>query len=289
MRNVKVAFPVVALVLLFSVSATGQQSDSGSPSPDPKVIIQLPAEPVQPPVELTLADAARQNNFPLFEALYAKGGEENPRFSELYTFWKWSMTDRIGAFYGEDVHARFAGEYPDYASYIADYDIVDSNGHTFYPSAETRAFLLKHAIEGTAPKHRETTAVAKAKNKPAAHEIATPKPVVKAVPKAAAKPAPIVTSGAAAVPAVVDARDARRSTQPAVSPAPQPRRILLPASDHRVARGFALIVAGLIAIGVLMLMLRTPREGEPAETSNEGSVEPLRIIPLEGDQAKKTA
>jgi hypothetical protein len=52
--------------------------------------------------------------------------------------------------------------------------------------------------------------------------------------------------------------------------------------DARFARGFALIIAVLIGLGMLTLMLRTPAEEQPKEMDEEvDSMEPMRIIKLE--------
>ena len=102
---------------------------------------------------MTLPDAAQRNDFPAFAAIYA---DSKPRqaasFAELHDFWKWSLTDPLGGFYGADMHARLAARYPDYEGFIADSRIVDARGNSFYPSSETRAFLLKKADQRAAAK-----------------------------------------------------------------------------------------------------------------------------------------
>ncbi|HSP17105.1 MAG TPA: hypothetical protein VLV78_20350 [Thermoanaerobaculia bacterium] len=235
MRKVNAAFRVVAFVAVFTVSAAGQQASK----------IDLPVEPEHTQGELTLADAARTNNYPLFDALYTGAHEEAPAFAELHRFWKWSLEDPIGAFYGKEAYAQFASRYPGYAAYIAEYAIVDAHGNVFYPSAETRRFLLQQAMNGNVPKPRPVVKVAKTKAR-VTHRVA------------------------AAAPVAVDARDARRSTEPVAAPAPAPvvaapaprptETPVTPPANDGSGRAFALIIAGLVGVGLLTLMLRTPPE-----------------------------
>ncbi len=272
MRRFSLAFRVVALVAVLTVSVVGQS----------QVV-----EPEHTQGELTLADAARTNNYPLFESLYADAGDGAAAFAELHRFWKWSLEDRVGGFYGEERHAKFARHYPGYADYIAEYAIVDSNGSTFYPSAETRRFLLQQATNGNVPrkpaavkvakkaatkkvvKHVEAPAVAPI---PVAEPVVTP-PAVVTTPAPAIVQAPVVTPQ----PRIAEPpgrAEARRSTET------QPQR-------NRFAPAVALIIAGLIGAGLLTLMLRTPSEELP-QPKEEEPMEPLRIIPLE-EKPKKTA
>jgi hypothetical protein len=102
--------------------------------------------------QLTITEAARNNDYRSFETLYTNAkarGEQVGQFDALHELWSWSMNSATGAFYGPDLHARFAAAYPGFADYIADYKIVDSRGNVFYPTAETRQFLLDHAVRGT--------------------------------------------------------------------------------------------------------------------------------------------
>jgi hypothetical protein len=59
-------------------------------------------------------------------------------------------------------------------------------------------------------------------------------------------------------------------------------------ADARFARGFALIIAGLIGLGMLTLMLRTPAEEQLKEIDEEvDSMEPMRMIKLERTPPRK--
>ena len=275
MRSFRFAVRVVAIVALFSVSAIGQQP---AVLIYPSTSIDLPIEPVRLPTPMTLGDAAKHNNFPLFDAMFnAASGNEASAFAELHSFWKWSMTDPLGAFYGDDQHARLAAEYPDYADSIADFGIIDSHGRAFYPSAETRTFLLRKALLGqravvaqaVAPKVRqvavrtekprskarvETEAIQVAASKPAASKPVAIKPVVARTVPVAAK---VVTAKAQSVP-------------------------VAPKTDARFGRGLLLMIAGLIALGMLSLVFSASGEEEPVQQQTEPA-EPMRIFP------KKTA
>lgn len=300
MRNVSVASRVVALVAVFSVSAIGQQSPS----------ITLPAEAASTQSVVTLAGAASHNDFPLFDAMFNNATRsEATRFAELHSFWKWSLTDPIGAFYGDEMHAKFASEYPGYAEYIAEYGIIDSHGRAFYPSSETRTFLLRQAILGRSPAielgERASrphvaavpagTQIAKVthKVKPAATvkpaaRSAQPRPIrvahakpavlapavvpntVVAAPKVVA---PIVapTTVAIVTPKVVAAPKAIAAPKVAVTPktAAATPARVAPKTDARLGRGLLLILAGLVGLGMLSLMLHAPSEEPVAETRDQ--------------------
>lgn len=266
MRRVSIAIRVVAVVVVFTVSAIGQQASS----------VDLPIEPARMVTVMTLGDAARHNDFPAFDAMFATSSkQEAAAYAELHSFWKWSLTDPIGAFYGDEQHAKFAAEYPDYAEYIADFGIIDSHGRAFYPSAETRAFLLRKAelgrtavvADGARASRPHLTAV------PAVKEA--PKKVTRPVIKVVERPAPVVVVIPRPMVATVSARDAR------------PLRPGRPLSDARLGRGLLLIIAGLVALGMLSLIFSAPGEEEPAEQQQQ-PLEPMRIIPLE-EKPKKTA
>ena len=70
---------------VFSVSAVGQ------------LPVDLPIEPARLPAQMTLADAASHNDFPMFDAMFARAGQrEAAAFAELHSFWQWSLTDPVG-------------------------------------------------------------------------------------------------------------------------------------------------------------------------------------------------
>jgi hypothetical protein len=234
----KIAFAVA----LFAVSAIGQQSPVEF---YPAVSIDLPVEPAHAPAEVSLLEAAQRNDFPTFDAIFT--ASEDQAFAELHRFWKWSLTDPVGAFYGDDLYATFAAEYPDYTAFIADYRIVDSHGRSFYPSSETRAFLLRHAVNRNVPRKHVAPAVAVTKPTRKAQ-----KPVVTVVRET---PAPEVA------PPIVKTAPALTRVVPAPRP-PETRpaaTTTTPVRDDRLGRALVLLIAGLIGVGVLSLMLRTPK------------------------------
>jgi hypothetical protein len=276
MRSFSLAVRVVAIVAVFTVSAVGQQP---AVLLYPSTSIDLPVEPARLLTPMTLSDAAKHNDFPLFDAMFsAASARDASAFAELHSFWKWSMTDPVGAFYGDETHARFAAEYPGYANYIADFGIIDSHGRAFYPSAETRSFLLREAIIGrvavvaeVAPKPiakpvRKASSVwvpasaGTVRAEARTHTEAVKTPVVKT---AAARPVAIKTVAIVSV--------------PAVNIAP-----VAPKTDARFGRGLLLMIAGLIALGMLSLMFSASGDEEPQHEQEEPA-EPLRVLP------KKTA
>jgi hypothetical protein len=116
-------------------------------------IVYLDALPLRDDFgQLTITEAARNNDYSSFETLYTNAkarGEQVGQFDALHELWSWSMNSATGAFFGPDLHARFAAAYPGFADYIEDYKVVDNRGNVFYPTAETRQFLLDHAVRGT--------------------------------------------------------------------------------------------------------------------------------------------
>ena len=278
MRNVSLAVRVVAIVAVFSVSAVGQQP---TVLIYPSTSIDLSVEPVRLQTQMTLADAATHNDFPLFNAMFdVAPARDASAYREFHSFWKWSLTDRVGAFYGDDFHAKFAAEYPDYANYIADFGIIDSHARAFYPSAETRTFLLRKAVSG------RTAVVAEVK-----------KPVVVVVKKFArqrradsqsARPAesrPYVTHEKPVVIAKPMWVPAQAVTH-TVAAKPVAVRVA-PKTDARLGRGLLLMIAGLVALGMLSLVFSATGE-EEAKEERAAPVEPLQVMSLD-EKPKKTA
>lgn len=154
-----VALLLIVVIGTTTFPVTGQEEPlpaiqaKGSLAPlTPSVV--LPAEPVAVPVPLpTLEEAARANDFITFDALYrdaVRRGDSVAAFTPLHELWTYGITDPIGAFYAPDIYERLVRAYPGFATYIAEYRIVDSNGNAFYPTSETRTFLLDRAVEGRA-------------------------------------------------------------------------------------------------------------------------------------------
>jgi hypothetical protein len=146
-------------VLLFTISVTAQEEPlpvvtARSAAPE-VMLIATAVEPIREFRGPTLAEAARANDFISFDALYREArqrGEPVAAYETLHELWVYSVTDPIGAFYGTDMYEKLARAYPGYAQFIEDYSIVDSRGNVFYPTAETREFVLARAVEGRSPR-----------------------------------------------------------------------------------------------------------------------------------------
>ncbi len=159
-------FKHTIVVLLIALVGTTTLSVTGQEEPLPAIKARGSFEPLTPSIVLTiepngvytqptLVDAARANNYFMFDALYrdaVRRGESVAAFAALHELWTYGITDPIGAFYGIEKYERLARMYPGYASYIEGYRIIDSNGSVFYPTSETRTFLLDRALESRAPR-----------------------------------------------------------------------------------------------------------------------------------------
>lgn len=242
MRNNRFVCLASALSLLIAFAAGGEQD---------LVIDEY---------DVALAEAARNNNFPEFDRLYQRN--PLPPYAELHRLWSWAMSDPIGGFYGRETYQELAAAYPGYADFIAEHRIVDSNENVFYPTAETRTFLLSQAIRGVVAEVR-----------PAKRNVVTPKPaaVVASVKKAVAPvvekapptaaPLPTPREIVKAQPVVVAAQPVVVAAKPVVAPAPPPIRHSRSArNDNDLGRGIFLIIAGLLGVGTVSLMLHTSPE-----------------------------
>lgn len=241
-------------VVFLAIALSSASATSGD------VVVALAIEPeVAVSPAPTLESAARANDFATFDALYR--ANPNPAYRTLHELWSYSMTDRVGAFYGREQFERLAREYPGFAEYIEHYKIVDSHGAAFYPASETRAFLL------------ENRGVAVASDAPLPH---VQRPAVKrhAARVARAKAAAGVTTAPAPKPAVVaptpaptPAEDLALLNAPVVSaPAPvvsAPAPASVPAPIRETNRGLLLVIIGLIGVGLLALIVRAPKEVIP--------------------------
>ena len=278
MRSAVLVSVTLALTLSFAVGAVGQQEI---------LLVDLRVEPDRMERSITLFDAAVANDFATFDAVYREAPQ--PEYAELHRLWTWSMNDRVGAFYDSATYERLARLYPGFRNYIADYSVVDSHGNTFYPTAETRRFLLRQAVYGTVAR----TDTATAAPKKSAPVVASAKP---AATVAASAPAPVPAAKVAVTRTAVEAQQrapkvvevappvvhrAPLATAPVV--APSPSRVVTPsviaeetvrgvtrrneASRGSISRSIFLIIAGLIGIGMMTLMLQAPRDEQPAPKS----------------------
>jgi hypothetical protein len=273
--------------------ATGQEeplpvvlAKAGASEPPATVSIDLPVEPIfQTPASTTLAEAARGNDYASFHAMYVSSSDR-AAYESLHELWQYSIENPTGAFYGREMYERFARAWPGFAEYIADYSLVDSNGNTFYPTAETRAFLLRRIEQGRStprvliadtPRRAATTSAITTRPTPRRRlqkaEAATPRPVIAAPTPA---PAPVVVAAATPV--------TQKPIAPApAAPAPAPVQAALVVPQQQPAvpasssgRGLLLLVIGLVGTGILAVVLRTPQEQAPTA-----------IVHPAGDDAKK--
>ena len=244
----------VALSLLISLAAIGQ-------------------EPVADPYDVALADAARQNNFAEFDRLF----QTNPlaAYSELHKLWSWSMNDPAGGFYGPETHDRLAASYPDFAAFIQQHKIVDSNGNAFYPTGETRAFLLSKAVRGViAESLRPAKPAQLAKNVGASQSSAArpaveragmaKKELVSVAPPPPALESPLRTAALQTLPKPITSTPVVATRRPAIAAEPVvatvvPAAVAKPVSSD-LGRGIFLIIAGLFGLGLVSVMLHTPAE-----------------------------
>jgi hypothetical protein len=123
---------------------------------------RLPA--VVPAIALAaLNDANEAKDFRRFEAALAVakwladtmplGAQRNAlrRFILVYedvdAIWSFAVRDRSGVYFNDDslpgMRDHLDADYPEYEAYIYEYRVPDSKGNALYPTAETRAFLLK--------------------------------------------------------------------------------------------------------------------------------------------------
>jgi hypothetical protein len=353
------------IVLLIAVASTGTVSVTGQEEPMPRVIpaagfapdvatVALVVEPLREVRQPTLAEAARNNDFVTFDALFREAklrGEPVAAYETLHELWVYAISDRIGAFYGAETHDRLARAYPGYASFIDDLRVLDDRGNVYYPTSETRAFLLSRAIEGSAPRVMIASNRAENRQQPAesserpvqtqtrraARSRAERPPVVKTtevasapVTRAPAVKAPAITApavskpiitepiasspvvSAPAVPAPVVATS--QPVEPALAPVPVPsntERVTSAAPETAVStapatepaapiarqnvfrsRGILLLVMGLVGVGLLAIMLRTPRESTPMSIMPPAAPPEKPIVPVEPlhrpDSARKT-
>ena len=326
-------FKYTVVVLLIAVVGTTTMPVIGQEEPLPAIQARGSFEPLTPSISLavepirdlvqrtTLVDAARANDYAAFDALYrdaVQRGELVGSFAALHELWTFSMTDPVGAFYGQQTYERLARAYPGFARYIDEYRIVDANGNAFYPTSETRTFLLDRALEGRAPRvqiaesssqparqrnvsgttvpaaqapvrgvaasaGRDTATPRVAAKKGVASKSSAPAPVVTAQKETVAvteKPTVIVAEKAAD-PVVVAEKPAIPANQSVAAPVVKPEPATAVVDNNFGTRGIFLLLIGIFGIGILAMMLRTPRElpssimTPPAETTPP-PVEPLR-------------
>jgi hypothetical protein len=117
-----------------------------------------------------------------------------PIYEDLQELWSYAQANAIGAFYDDaslpGMHAHLVSRYRGYAAYIDDFQITSDGGRKFYPTEETRKFLVREAargagVKGPAPMTASTPARPSSGGAPT--RVAT-KHVTSAAPKTAIKP-----------------------------------------------------------------------------------------------------
>ena len=261
------ALPVVQPKRIKVYAAAAQAAVDAGLLP-PALTVDLPAEPLRDfePAPMSLAEAARANDYAAFDAAYQRSGDA--AYAELHALWTFSVTDPIGGFYGAPMHDRLARAYPRYAAYIEEFRIVDRNGNVFYPSAETRGFLTTEAIAGVLPQRSavRTSELAPKRESVTVTRKTTPTPAP--APKAAETTAvPVTTVVVPAQPAAPVVQQAARK----------------PETENRKpsSRGLFLIIIGLLGIGALTMMLRMPTEDVPPAEQPEP---PLKFTKAGGER-----
>jgi hypothetical protein len=189
---------------------------------------------------LTLIDAAKLNDFAAFQSLFAREQSPPKAASDLHDVWIYSTTDPAGSFFGGDRYNQLVSAHPAFAAYIEPFAVDDRRGNRFYPTAETKTFLIAEMAE------------------------AAPIPAEAERP-ATRRPAPREVAGRST--STADALDSDMAKL-GEFPAPPPRKIRRAVPIQMMdptanPRGLFLIILALIAAGLIVTMLKTPDERTP--------------------------
>lgn len=216
----------------------------------------------------TLREAAAANDYAAFDALVRKAkanGENLGAFEDLYEIWSYSQSSPTGAYYGARLHDRLAARYPDYGKFIVEFTITDSHHQPFYPSAETRRFLLQQAIEGNDPivagtAHTTPAGVAVAAAAPVAKRASVSSDTARATATSPIEPPETL-------PADALASDMSKVTPQQRTTSLQPKAIEAEMVDTAgTTRGIFLVILGLVGIGVLTMTVQaSSSEGHVAD------------------------
>src|SRR5436309_2096334 len=88
-----------------------------------------------------LRRAAAGNDYRAFHALLEKSGSTPEVYRDIDAVWSYAQSSPTGAFFDEkSALMDVMRKYPRYPRAIADATLT-SNGHTYYPTRETRLFL----------------------------------------------------------------------------------------------------------------------------------------------------
>ena len=71
-------------------------------------------------------------------------------YEDVDAIWGFAVRDRYGTYFNDDslpgMRDHLDADYPEYEAFIAEYRVPDAKGNALYPTAETRAFLLKQLL-----------------------------------------------------------------------------------------------------------------------------------------------
>lgn len=189
----------------------------------------------------SLLDAARQNDFTAFETLFARETSPSQAARDLRLIWTYAINDPTGAFFGTEMYDQIASAHPAFPAYIEEFAVHDRTGNRFYPTAETKRFLIEEIAA--------TTSVERA---------ATSAGVDQGVDGRSTETAET------ALPSPEDALStdmAKLGNFPAARPRPVVRVATAEIADATEnGRGIFFIILALIAAGIAITMLRTPNE-----------------------------
>ena len=290
---------ILFAALTISVYAQRQKVATVKPAAPPgPSVVDLSVEPAQTErraTPVTLREAAEANDFAAFEAIYRRAVQRREplgAFADLHEVWSYAENEAAGSFFGAELFARISSRYPDFAAFIREYRVIDRSGNAFYPTRETRRFLLAQAIADVDPivvpikaatqepklARPAAPGTEEAKKGPALAKAAEPRQLhaVQAAPVASEKQA--VTAGSYAPPVTEpppsadalsnDIAQASTSTR-------DPGKGDFTAADVMTGnhtRGIFLIIVGLLGIGFLTVMMQaSPGEVHVEEDPEENA------------------
>jgi len=212
------------------------------------------------PVAQLLADSLAANDLPRFELALAHAREVADAmplgdarnalrrtiliYTDIDAVRSFAAKNPSGSFYDDEslpgLHDHLAADYPGYTEFINDFRVVDRGGRTFYPTAETVAFLIRQLATTPAPEPR-----------PEAPSVPVAQPAKPQQQHRAAVPIPVIV--VAAPPATVArSNDIRKSAKP---PA------VVSTNSKNGAAMFYLVLA-MIAAGIVTMLVRMPKQDQ---------------------------
>ncbi len=214
-------------------------------------VIRDAAKDMVPPPSATLRgelqkafEAAQRNDRDAFRnslgfakkilANYPPGGERNAAentiavLDDIDELWEFLFTSSTGAFFdaGSDVY-RTMSKYTGYEAFMRRQTIVDQNGVKFYPTHESRDFLLQETSAGYARLTGKRLPIAPAARRAVVPPSPPPPKTTQVVPPKPA-PKPVHKEARATTPRTVRRTAHHKTTAfapPSTTPAPPPRTV----------------------------------------------------------------